>query len=122
MKLTTSDRKLPSHVDLLCHISFFLIYTEWLGVFFAFSVFLYALVNVKRKVMRRVLLIIIITSIASLALTFWQYSQISGFNAFIRMSIGNYLVRSGVAQLTDHNLHYWNIQSWKNIKCHYVYG
>ena len=72
--------------------------------------------------MRRVLFIIIITSIASLALTFWQYSQISGFNAFIRMSIGNYLVRSGVAQLVDKNLHYWDIQSWKNIKCYYVDG
>jgi hypothetical protein len=99
-----------------------MIYTEWLGVFFAFSVFLYTLVNIKRKAMRRVLLIIITTSIVSLALTVWQYSQISGFYDFVRVSIEKYLYRSGVAQSAGVNLHYWNIQSWISFTQNYMKG
>lgn len=72
--------------------------------------------------MRKVLFIIIITSIAALVLTVWQYSQISTFYDFIKVSIEKYLSRSGVAQHADQNLHYWDIQSWRNIKQNYIEG
>lgn len=121
LKLIVNEQK-PIYYILLGIINFFMIYTEWLGVFFAFSVFLYALVNIKKKAMRRILLIIIITSIASLILTVWQYSQISSFYDFIGASIEKCLFRSGAAQHTDHNLHYWDIQSWRRINRHYVFG
>jgi len=69
--------------------------------------------------MRTVFACIIITSIASLALTIWQYSQISGFDAFIKSSMEKYLYRSGFTQYTDNDLNYWNLKSWKNIVFHY---
>jgi len=67
LKIIKNDEKMIYYV-LLGIFNFFMIYTEWLGVFFAFSVFIYALFNLREKAMQKVLVCIIASSIASLAL------------------------------------------------------
>ncbi len=89
---------------LLGLINFFMIFTEWLGVFFAFSIFLYFLTDIKRQEVRRILYIITITSIASLTLITWQYSQIDGLGSFTKISIKRYLGRTGFSQQESCNL------------------
>lgn len=121
LKIIKNEGKLIYYI-LLGLINFFIIYTEWLGVFFAFSVFIYALFNIKEKSMRIVMAYILISSIASLSLTIWHYSQISGLDAFIKASMEKYISRSGLSQYSSIGLHYWNLKSWKNIVSHYYHS
>jgi len=121
LKIIKNEGKLISCV-LLGIINFFMIYTEWLGVFFAFAVFIYALFNMKEVSIRMVLPCITISSIASLSLTIWHYSQISGLDAFIKSSMKKYLYRSGFSQYSAIGLDYSNLTSWKRIVSHYYHG
>lgn len=120
--LITDKNKNLIYYFLLGLNNFFIIYTEWLGVFFAFSIFLYTILNIKKKKMKAILYVIVTTTIASLTLTFWQYSQISTFDAFIKSSLGRYLFRSGLPQKAEGNLHFFNLESWRNILFHYAKG
>jgi len=121
LKIIKNEGKLIYCV-LLGIINFFMIYTEWLGVFFAFAVFIFALFNMKEKSMRTVIIYITISSVASLSLTIWHYSQISGLDALIKSSMEKYLYRSGFSQYSAIGLHYGNLTSWKNIVSHYYHS
>ncbi|HHT9139661.1 MAG TPA: hypothetical protein ACFYEA_04080 [Candidatus Tripitaka californicus] len=96
LRLIVSEGQRLIYYALLGLINLFMIYTEWLGVFFAFSVFIYALVKMRGQEARMVLCIITITSVAALALITWQYSQIAGLGPLMETWKGRYLARSSV--------------------------
>lgn len=85
----------------LVHYAFFLflmIYTSWLGVFFAFSVFLYSLIKLRKtKVFIPLNLITLFVSIASIGLFVYQYSQINGFEAYLNQMMNRVGERGGLA-------------------------
>lgn len=69
----------PKYLVLYAIFLFLMIYTSWLGLFFAFSVFLYSFIKLrKEKVFIPLNLISLFVSIAALALFIYQYSLIAG--------------------------------------------
>lgn len=95
LRFVLGENKRPIHCVLLGFISFFMVYTEWLGVFFCFSIFLYTLANIRKQEVRMLSYIITIALIASLALIIWQYSQVAGFNSLIQTDVKRYVTKSG---------------------------
>ncbi len=78
-------------------INFLSLYTEWLSVFIAFTIFILALGrSFKDRRYIKLVAILVGTSIASLGLTLFQFSSINGFDAFINASIEKYTSRGGV--------------------------
>jgi|GEM_PF-1136545 len=102
LRLIISEGQRRIYYALLGLINLFMIYTDWLGVFFAFSVFIYALVKMRGREARMVLSIITITSVAALALMTWQYSQIAGPDPFLETLAKRYSARSGFVQQLFH--------------------
>lgn len=96
LRLIVSEGQRPIYYVLLGLINPFMIYTDWLGVFFAFSVFIYALIKMRGQEARMVLSIITITSVAALALITWQYSQIAGLGPLMETWKGRYSARTGL--------------------------
>jgi len=117
LKFMGSKNKKLVYYFLIGLINFFIIYSSWFGLFFAATVCLYTLVKLKRKEMRILLFVISITSLAPIALTVWQYSQINGFHDFINTIMGRYKVRSG---LTSNGLSYFELLLWEKIVFHYI--
>lgn len=63
---------------------FLMIYTSWLGLFFAFSVFVYSLIKLRtEKVFLPLLIITIVSTYLALWLIIKQYSSIAGLEPFI---------------------------------------
>lgn len=99
---------------------FCFVYAEWLGVFFAISVGLYAWLNRRKPGMKGLQLAAALGTSAALVLTIWQYSSISGFHAFLVASQNRFLLRSGLGQQLDLNLHIWNLLGWLLILTYYL--
>lgn len=104
---------------LLGLIAFLMVYTEWLGVFFALAVGLRVAVEPRRKELRAALYAVAAGAALALALTFWQYSSIAGTEAFVRSSLEKYLWRSGYAEPADHGRHVWDLAAWRMLLVHY---
>jgi len=74
----------PKYLVWYAIVLFLMIYTSWLGVFFAFSVFLYSLIKLRKtKVFIPLNLITLFVSIAAIALFTYQYSLINGFDNYL---------------------------------------
>jgi hypothetical protein len=74
----------PKYLVWYAVVLFLMIYTSWLGVFFAFSVFLYSLIKLRKtKVFIPLNLITLFVSIAAIALFTYQYSLINGFDNYL---------------------------------------
>jgi len=74
-----------------------MIYTSWLGIFFAFGVFVYSLLHVRANKAFRVLIwTTVITAALMLRLVAYQYSQINGLLAYFDEMLNRYIVRSGL--------------------------
>ncbi|MBL0310353.1 MAG: hypothetical protein IPP77_11955 [Bacteroidetes bacterium] len=108
-----------------------MIYTSWLGVFFAFGVLVYSLLHVRSNRGFRVLVwsTVIVTFIV-LQLIVYQYSQINGSMAYLTEMINRYAIRGSV-EPTDQGLFHFLISYLKlfkslvvNYSLHYfiVYG
>ena len=88
-------------------VLFIMIYTSWLGVFFAFGVIVYSLLHVRAISGFKVLLwSTIIVTFFTLRLITYQYSQINGLEAYIHEIINRYLMRGSVGQLHHGFLHF----------------
>ncbi|MBX2909326.1 MAG: hypothetical protein KF706_06820 [Chitinophagales bacterium] len=85
-------------------ILFLMIYTSWLGVFFAFGVFVYSLLHVSKIKGFRVLIAttVIITLFALRTITY-QYSQINGAESYFSEMLARILVRGSLSD-TSHGL------------------
>ncbi len=87
----------PKYIILYAAILFIMIYTSWLGVFFAFGVVAYSLLHVRSVRGFRVLIwTTIAISFIALNLITYQYSEINGQEAYIREILTRYLVRGSV--------------------------
>lgn len=86
-----------------------MIYTSWLGVFFAFGVLVYSLLRVQGTKGFRVLIWnTIVVSLILLPLTVYQYSQINGLDAYLGEMINRYIQR-GSLEATDKGLFHFLI-------------
>ena len=97
-KMIFADRaNNPHYLMGIGAVIFLMIYTEWLGVFFAFIVACYALVRAfMDKRYWNLVATIVLVAVASLSLTLIQYSSIAGFEEFINASVNKYISRGGL--------------------------
>lgn len=73
-----------------------MIYTSWLGIFFAFTVFLYSLIKLRKERVYLVLnLLTLLLSMIMVGLIVYQYSSINGFANYISQMKDRLHVRSG---------------------------
>lgn len=76
---------------------FLMIYTSWLGIFFAFSLVLYGLTQLrKEKASGKIIILTIVISLAAIGLFVYQYSLINGFDAYIDQMKNRLELRSGL--------------------------
>jgi hypothetical protein len=88
-------------------ILFIMIYTSWLGVFYAFGVLVYSLLHVRAiKGFRMLIGSTIIVIFVTLRLIMYQYSQINGLEAYIHEVLNRYLIRGSVGELHHGFLHF----------------
>lgn len=74
----------PKYLVWYAIVLFLMIYTSWLGVFFAFSVFLYSFIKLRKtKVYIPLNLITLFVSLGAIALFTYQYSLINGFDNYL---------------------------------------
>ncbi len=87
----------PKYIVLYAAILFVMIYTSWLGVFFAFGVLVYSLLHVRSIPGFRVLIwSTVIITFFTLNLIIYQYAQIAGQEAYLHEVINRYLMRGSV--------------------------
>ncbi len=78
-------------------VLFMMIYTSWLGLFFAFGVVVYSLLHVKEVQGYRVLIALtVITSLITLRIISYQYAQINGLEAYFSEIVNRYLLRGSI--------------------------
>ncbi len=76
---------------------FLMIYTSWLGVFFAFAVFVYSIIKLRyQKVFIPLIFVTIGVSVFTLFLIFKQYSLINGSEAYIVQMYQRFAVRGSL--------------------------
>jgi hypothetical protein len=75
---------------------FLMIYTSWLGIIFAFCVFLYSIIWLrKERIFKKIILVTTLVSIASIGLFVYQYSLIIGLDTFMEQMQERLVTRSG---------------------------
>lgn len=76
---------------------FLMIYTSYLGIIFAFCVFLYSVFRLKKgKIYRQTILITIVVSIAAIGLFVYQYCLINGLENYVDQLRDRLQARSGL--------------------------
>lgn len=97
----------PKYIIGYILILFIMIYTSWLGVFYAFGVLVYSLLHVRTiKGFRVLIWSTIVVTFFTLRLITFQYSEINGMEAYIHEVINRYLIRGSVTQLHHGFLHF----------------
>ena len=98
----------PKYIFMYALILFIMIYTSWLGVFFAFGVVTYSLLHVRDIRGFRVLIwLTVIISFFTLNLITYQYSMINGQEAYFHEIINRYLMRGSVGMRHHGFLHFF---------------
>ena len=103
-------------------LNFFMVYTEWLGVFFDATVVLYVLFKKRDKIGLALVIITIVSMVAPILLTIWQYAQAVGLANLIDTTVKKYIGRSGLQANYDGNNHLLNPHSWRTIFNYYWKG
>lgn len=107
----------------LATTAFCMTYTEWIGVFFAFAIALYALFHFRDRMARWTFVIVAVGSAAALCLTFTQYSRIAGIDEFLRCAKVVYLERSGLSSnVSPPNRILSSFKAWQYLGRHYFNG
>ena len=101
---------------------FLMIYTEWLGVFFAAALFLYALFHLREKQGRIFLIISIVIPLLAISLTLYQYSQIAGLPPLLNAAAEKYQIRSGMSSEEGKMFSYFHFYSYVKIFLYYMRG
>ena len=100
-----------------------MIYTSWLGIFFAFGVMVYSLLHVRDIRGFRVLIwSTVIVCILMLRLIVYQYSQINGVGAYIEEMMNRYIIRGSLEETNQGLWHFMFSYLWlfKTILYNYV--
>jgi len=118
------------YVFALALVVFLMIYTEWIGNFFAFAVFVMSLMLAFKfeqeqwRYWLSVAFACIVGVTFGLGLTFVQYSSIAGWEAYLAYFEHRFFARSA-AQFTDNDFFsflYKYFKLTKNVLKHYVTG
>ena len=113
----------PKYIFGYSLILFLMIYTSWLGVFFAFGVLVYSLLHVRDiKGFRVLIWSTVIIGFATIRLITYQYSQINGIEAYFSEVFNRYILRGSVGELHQG---YWHflfsyLYLFKNIFYNYI--
>lgn len=83
------------HLLLFGLLIFCFVYTEWIGVFYVFSVCLILFYNRKRTGYIKIMKILIFGTSSAILLTLLQYSLIDGFKSMLRSFLIRFIDRSG---------------------------
>ncbi len=100
-----------------------MIYTSWLGLFFAFSVLVYSLLHLSRTTGFRVLIwSTVMVTIAMIQVIIYQYSQINGPEAYFSEMIARYIQRGSFADTKHGLLHFMFGYLWlvKTLLYNYI--
>lgn len=100
-----------------------MIYTSWLGLFFAFSVLVYSLLHVGTIRGFRVLIwSTVVVTILMLQVVIYQYSQINGPEAYFSEMIARYIQRGSFADTRHGLLHFMFGYLWlvKTLLYNYI--
>ena len=90
-----------------------MIYTSWLGVFFAFGVLVYSLLKVQSiKGFRTLIWTTVTITLILLPLTIYQYSQINGLDAYLGEMINRYIQRGSLADTGMGVFHFFISYLW----------
>lgn len=123
LKLDAAEGKQKRLFLLLFGMDLFLfVYTEWMGVFFAATVFILTLFKIRKKGSIPLLAMTALGVIAPLALTLWQYSLISGFPAVIEYMQKKFLYRTGDPRYAFGAVSFLTPTAWLNILVNYIGG
>ena len=95
----------PKYIFFYCLTLALMIYTSWLGVFFAFGVLVYSLLHVRGELkgFRVLIWSTLIILLVMLRLIVYQYSQINGVSAYVEEMMGRYIIRGSLEE-TDQGL------------------
>lgn len=89
----------PKYLVYYAILLFLMIYTSWLGVFFAFSVFTYSFIKLRNtKVYIPLNLVTLFVTLFSLGLLYFQYKGIAGAEAYIHQMSNRMAVRGSLPQ------------------------
>ncbi len=100
-----------------------MIYTSWLGLFFAFSVLVYSLLHLSRTAGFRVLIwSTVLVTVAMIQVIIYQYSQINGPEAYFSEMIARYIQRGSFADTRHGLLHFMFGYLWliKTLLYNYI--
>jgi hypothetical protein len=117
----------PKYIFLYILCLALMLYTSWLGVFFAIGILVYSLLHVRGNKDFNVLIwATVITTILMLRLIVYQYSQINGLEAYL-MEMFNRYIQRGSLEGTDQGLfHFMFAYLWLlktlvyNYLIHYI--
>ena len=113
----------PKYIFFYTLVLALMIYTSWLGVFFAFGVLVYSLLHVRDiKGFRVLIWSTIVVMLLMLRLIVYQYSQINGVGAYVEEMLNRYIVRGSLEE-TDQGLwHFMFSYLWliKTLLYNYV--
>jgi hypothetical protein len=86
---------------------FLMIYTSWLGLFFAFGVLVYSLLHVKEiKGFKIIIALTVVVTLLALRIITYQYSQINGLEAYLTEILLRYLARGSLADTSQGLLYF----------------
>jgi hypothetical protein len=103
----------PKYIFFYLLILALMIYTSWLGIFFAFGVLVYSLLHVRSIRGFRVLIWgTIIVTLMMLRVVMYQYSQINGMGAYVQEMLSRYLLRGSVAETEQGLFHFMFSYLW----------
>jgi hypothetical protein len=90
----------PKYIFFYCLSLTLMIYTSWLGVFFAFGVLVYSLLHVRNVKGYSVLIwTTVVLTVLMLQVIFYQYSQINGVEAYVSELLNRYIQRGSVGRM-----------------------
>lgn len=113
----------PKYIFFYVLTLFLMIYTSWLGIFFALGVLVYGLLHVKQiKGFRLLIFLTLLVTVFAVRLFTFQYSQIAGTTAYITEMFYRFLDQGSVGVRGEGYFHFlWSYVSYtKNILFNYL--
>ena len=113
----------PKYIFFYVTVLALMIYTSWLGIFFAIGVIIYSLLHVQSNSGFKILLLTTsLVTFIMLQLIVYQYAQINGPNAYISEMLNRYLFRGSFVETNQGLFHFMFRYLWyvKTLMYNYV--
>ena len=100
---------------------FLMIYTSWLGLFFAFSVFLYSIIKLREETVFLPLMFITLSVVLfTVVLIVYQYSLINGLDAYLAQMKHRFFVRGSFSGNSITGFVLIKLKQFKSISTNYL--